>query len=156
MRHAVASGTSVKKGDTVIVLESMKMELEVKATCDGTVSFSVQPGSQVSNGQVLGKIGGTVAAPAPAPAAAPKVAAPAAAPAAAPTGAGTPVSSPVAGTLLRYAVDEGASVNKGDTVVILESMKMELEVKATVAGKIHFVAATGSQVSNGQTLAEIN
>ena len=156
LRHAVASGTSVKKGDTVIVLESMKMELEVKATCDGTVSFSVQPGSQVSNGQVLGKIGGTVAAPAPAPAAAPKVAAPAAAPAAAPTGAGTPVSSPVAGTLLRYAVDEGASVNKGDTVVILESMKMELEVKATVAGKIHFVAATGSQVSNGQTLAEIN
>ena len=156
LRHAVASGTSVKKGDTVIVLESMKMELEVKATCDGTVSFSVQPGSQVSNGQVLGKIGGTVAAPAPAPAAAPKTAAPAAAPAAAPTGAGTPVSSPVAGTLLRYAVDEGASVNKGDTVVILESMKMELEVKATVAGKIHFVAATGSQVSNGQTLAEIN
>ena len=154
LRHAVASGTSVKKGDTVIVLESMKMELEVKATCDGTVSFSVQPGSQVSNGQVLGKIGGTVAAPAPA--AAPKTAAPAAAPAAAPTGAGTPVSSPVAGTLLRYAVDEGASVNKGDTVVILESMKMELEVKATVAGKIHFVAATGSQVSNGQTLAEIN
>ena len=156
LRHAVASGTSVKKGDTVIVLESMKMELEVKATCDGTVSFSVQPGSQVSNGQVLGKIGGTVAAAAPAPAAAPKTAAPAAAPAAAPTGAGTPVSSPVAGTLLRYAVDEGASVNKGDTVVILESMKMELEVKATVAGKIHFVAATGSQVSNGQTLAEIN
>ena len=156
LRHAVASGTSVKKGDTVIVLESMKMELEVKATCDGTVSFSVQPGSQVSNGQVLGKIGGTVAAPAPAPAAAPKAAALAAAPAAAPTGAGTPVSSPVAGTLLRYAVDEGASVNKGDTVVILESMKMELEVKATVAGKIHFVAATGSQVSNGQTLAEIN
>ena len=154
LRHAVASGTSVKKGDTVIVLESMKMELEVKATCDGTVSFSVQPGSQVSNGQVLGKIGGTVAAPAPA--AAPKTAAPAAAPAAAPTGAGTPVSSPVAGTLLRYAVDEGSSVNKGDTVVILESMKMELEVKATVAGKIHFVAATGSQVSNGQTLAEIN
>ena len=48
------------------------------------------------------------------------------------------------------------AVNKGDTVVILESMKMELEVKATVAGKIHFVAATGSQVSNGQTLAEIN
>ena len=154
LRHAVASGTSVKKGDTVIVLESMKMELEVKATCDGTVSFSVQPGSQVFNGQVLGKIGGTVAAPAPA--AAPKTAAPAAALAAAPTGAGTPVSSPVAGTLLRYAVDEGASVNKGDTVVILESMKMELEVKATVAGKIHFVAATGSQVSNGQTLAEIN
>ena len=34
-------------------------------------------------------------------------------------------------------------------------MKMELEVKAPAAGKIHFVAATGSQVANGQTLAEV-
>ena len=81
--------------------------------------------------------------------------APAASAAPAVTG-GEDVNAPVAGTLLRYAVDNGASVSKGQTVIVLESMKMELEVKATVAGKIHFVAATGSQVSNGQTLAEIN
>ena len=155
LRHAVAAGTSVKKGDTVIVLESMKMELEVKAPCDGTVSFSVQPGSQVTAGQALGSVGGAVAAPAPAPApkAAPAKAAPVPSPVA--TGDGTPVPSPVAGTLLRYAVAEGASVNAGDTVIVLESMKMELEVKAPKAGKVHFVAATGTQVSNGQSLAEI-
>lgn len=153
LRYAVDSGASVKRGDTVIVLESMKMELEVKAPADGVVTFSVQPGSQVSAGQSLGSVGGAVSAPA-APAK-PKAAesAPAAAPAA--TGSGAPVPSPVAGTLLKYAVSEGSSVNKGDTVVILESMKMELEVKAPAAGKIHFVAATGSQVANGQTLAEI-
>lgn len=153
LRYAVDSGASVKRGDTVIVLESMKMELEVKAPADGVVTFSVQPGSQVSAGQSLGSVGGAVSAPvAPAK---PKAAesAPAAAPAA--TGSGAPVPSPVAGTLLKYAVSEGSSVNKGDTVVILESMKMELEVKAPAAGKIHFVAATGSQVANGQTLAEI-
>lgn len=153
LRYAVDSGASVKRGDTVIVLESMKMELEVKAPADGVVTFSVQPGSQVSAGQSLGSVGGAVSAPvAPAkPNAAES--APAAAPAAA--GSGAPVPSPVAGTLLKYAVSEGSSVNKGDTVVILESMKMELEVKAPAAGKIHFVAATGSQVANGQTLAEI-
>ena len=158
LRYAVDAGSTVKTGDTVIVLESMKMELEVKAPCDGVVNFTVTAGSQVASGQKLGSIGGKVAAPAPAPTA-PAAPAPAAAPAAASapaaSGAGKPVPSPVAGTLLRYAVDEGSAVNAGDTVIVLESMKMELEVKAPSAGKVHFAAATGSQVSNGQVIAEI-
>ncbi|MBP5520399.1 MAG: pyruvate carboxylase subunit B, partial [Treponema sp.] len=154
LRHAVAAGTKVNKGDTVIIVESMKMELEVKAPEAGTVSFSVQPGTQIQAGQVLGTLGG-VAAPAPAPAAAPAPkAAPAAAPAAA-SGAGTPVKAPVAGTLLRYAVSEGAAVKADTTVIIVESMKMELEIKAGAAGKIHFIAATGSQIAQGATLAEV-
>ena len=154
LRHAVAAGTKVNKGDTVIIVESMKMELEVKAPEAGTVSFSVQPGTQIQAGQVLGTLGGvSVAAPAPAAAPAPK-AAPAAAPAAA-SGAGTPVKAPVAGTLLRYAVSEGAAVQADTTVIIVESMKMELEIKAGAAGKVHFVAATGSQIAQGSTIAEI-
>ncbi|WP_027727870.1 sodium-extruding oxaloacetate decarboxylase subunit alpha [Treponema sp. C6A8] len=154
LRHAVAAGTKVNKGDTVIIVESMKMELEVKAPEAGTVSFSVQPGTQIQAGQVLGTLGGVaVAAPAPAAAPAPK-AAPAAAPAAA-SGAGTPVKAPVAGTLLRYAVSEGAAVQADTTVIIVESMKMELEIKAGAAGKVHFVAATGSQIAQGATIAEI-
>lgn len=154
LRYAVDSGASVKRGDTVIVLESMKMELEVKAPADGVVTFSVQPGTQVTAGQELGSVGGVAAAPAPVSKPAAK-AAPAEKAAPVASGSGTPVASPVAGTLLKYAVVEGASVNKGDTVVILESMKMELEVKSPAAGKIHFAVATGSQVANGQTLAEV-
>lgn len=154
LRYAVASGASVKRGDTVIVLESMKMELEVKAPADGVVTFSVQPGTQVTAGQELGSVGGVAAAPAPVSKPAAK-AEPAEKAAPVASGSGTPVASPVAGTLLKYAVAEGASVNKGDTVVILESMKMELEVKSPAAGKIHFAVATGSQVANGQTLAEV-
>lgn len=154
LRYAVDSGASVKRGDTVIVLESMKMELEVKAPADGVVTFSVQPGTQVTAGQELGSVGGVAAAPAPVSKPAAK-AAPAEKAAPVASGSGTPVASPVAGTLLKYAVSEGASVNKGDTVVILESMKMELEVKSPAAGKIHFAVATGSQVANGQTLAEV-
>lgn len=154
LRYAVDSGASVKRGDTVIVLESMKMELEVKAPADGVVTFSVQPGTQVTAGQELGSVGGVAAAPAPVSKPAAK-AEPAEKAAPVASGSGTPVASPVAGTLLKYAVSEGASVNKGDTVVVLESMKMELEVKSPAAGKIHFAVATGSQVANGQTLAEV-
>ena len=68
---------------------------------------------------------------------------------------GTPVKAPVAGTLLKYVVSEGASVNADTTIIMIESMKMELEVKAGKAGKVHFVAQPGSQISQDMTLAEI-
>ena len=154
LRYAVDNGASVSKGQTVIVLESMKMELEVKAPCNGTITFTAQTGSQVSNGQKLAVIGGTAAAPAaPAPAAS---AAPKAAPAApAAASGGKPVNAPVAGTLLRYEVSEGASVSADTTIIVVESMKMELEIKAGSAGKVHFLAATGSQITSGQAIAEI-
>ena len=159
LRYAVADGSQVKKGDTVIIVESMKMELEVKAPQDGKVTFTVPTGTQIQAGQAIAKLGGTVAAPvAPAPQPAAPVSTPApAAPAAAPaaSGSGKPVSAPVAGTLLRYAVAEGSSVKADTTVIIVESMKMELEIKAGAAGKIHFVAATGSQISQGAVLAEV-
>jgi sodium pump decarboxylase gamma subunit len=67
----------------------------------------------------------------------------------------TVIPSPVAGTILRYAVNEGAHVSSGDNVVIIESMKMELEIKATVAGNVHFLAPSGAQVASQQPLAEI-
>lgn len=160
LKHAVANGTQVKKGDTVIVLESMKMELEVKAPENGTINFVVQPGSQITAEQVLATLGGTVAAPAApvapvqnAPAAAPSQPAPVAP--AASTG-GKPVKAPVAGTILKYAVAEGDSVKPDTTIIMIESMKMELEIKAGFAGKVHFIAQPASQINADQTIAEIN
>ncbi len=152
LKQCFANGTKVTKGQTIIIVESMKMELEVKSPADGTISYTVPAGTQISNGQVIATIGGVVKA-APAPAAKP-AAAPAAPVAAAPAG-GKEVKAPVAGTLLKYAVAEGASVQADTTVIIVESMKMELEIKAGAAGKVHFVAAVGSQVSNGQAIATI-
>ncbi|MBE6353535.1 sodium-extruding oxaloacetate decarboxylase subunit alpha [Treponema sp.] len=152
LKQCFANGSKVNKGDTVIIIESMKMELEVKATESGTISYTVAAGTQIQNGQVLASIGGVVQAPAaPAPSAAP-----AAAPAPAPVSAGgTKVNAPVAGVYLRNAVNEGASVKKGDNIVIIESMKMELEIKAPCDGKVHFLATAGTQISNGQAVAEI-
>ena len=151
LKQCFANGTKVTKGQTVIIIESMKMELEVKSPADGTITYSVPTGTQITAGQVLASIGGVVKA-APAPAASP---APAAAPAASAPAGGKPVNAPVAGTLLKYAVAEGASVGADTTVIIIESMKMELEIKAGSAGKVHFLAATGSQVAAGQAVAEI-
>lgn len=154
LKQCFANGTKVSKGQTIIIIESMKMELEVKATDDGTITYSVAPGSQIQSGQVLATIGGVVvqSAPVAKPVASPAAPAPAAPVA---SGNGTKVNAPVAGVFLRTAVAEGASVKKGDNVVIIESMKMELEIKAPVDGKVHFLASAGTQLTNGQPVAEI-
>ena len=154
LKQCFANGTKVSKGQTIIIIESMKMELEVKATADGTITYSVAPGTQIQSGQVLAAIGGVVVQPA---SVAKPVASPAAPAPAAPvsSGNGTKVNAPVAGVFLRTAVAEGASVKKGDNVVIIESMKMELEIKAPVDGKVHFLASAGTQLTNGQPVAEI-
>lgn len=153
LKHVVSSGANVKKGDTVVMIESMKMELEVKATADGPITFTVQPGTQIAAGEVIANIGGGVVVAAPAPVAAP--AAPVAAPAPAAPSGGVVVSAPVAGTLLKTMVAEGASVKSGDTIIMIESMKMELEIKASSNGAVHFLCTAGSQISAGQALAEI-
>ena len=68
---------------------------------------------------------------------------------------GEKLLAPVTGTILRYNVAEGTQVSEGQTVIMLESMKMELEINASKAGAIHFLAAVGVQVAEGDPLAEI-
>lgn len=93
------------------------------------------------------------AAPAPkaAPAAAPKAAAPAA-------GAGSvKVSAAVPGKVVKIVASVGQSVKAGDSVVIVESMKMEIPVVAPQDGTIASIdVAEGAAVENGDTLATMN
>lgn len=93
------------------------------------------------------------AAPAPkaAPAAAPKAAAPAA-------GAGSvKVSAAVPGKVVKIVASVGQSVKAGDSVVIVESMKMEISVVAPQDGTIASIdVAEGAAVENGDTLATMN
>ena len=152
LKHVAPAGSDVKKGDTVMMIESMKMELEVKAPEAGKISYAVQPGTQITAGQTLASLGGVVqAAPVatPTPASAPVAAAPASA-----TG-GKPVNAPVAGTLLKLVVAEGAAVKEDTTIIMIESMKMELEIKAGAAGTVHFLSQPGTQITSGQLLAEV-
>ena len=97
---------------------------------------------------------GSVSAPAAAPKAAPK-AAPAAAPKAG-TGA-VKVTASVPGKVVKVAASVGQAVKAGDSVVILESMKMEIPVVAPQDGTIASIdVAEGASVENGDTLATMN
>ena len=100
------------------------------------------------------------AAPRPAPAApkaAPKAEAPraeAAAPAAAVDG--TPLTAPMPGMIVRYVKEVGDTVDKGETVVILEAMKMENALPAPVGGTVKAVNfATGDSVAKDAILCVI-
>ena len=68
---------------------------------------------------------------------------------------GKPVNAPVAGTLLKYVVAEGASVSADTTIIMIESAKMELEIKAGATGSVHFITPAGTQITAGQTIAEV-
>jgi acetyl-CoA carboxylase biotin carboxyl carrier protein len=52
-----AAGAKVAEGDTVIILESMKMEMPVEAPCGGTIAeIRVKEGQAVNEGQVVATI----------------------------------------------------------------------------------------------------
>ena len=97
-------------------------------------------------------------APAAAPAAAPVAAAPAApAPAAAPAGSGEAVAAPMPGTILKVNVTAGQAVKSGDTLCVLEAMKMENEIKAPRDGVVNTVAVQkGASVNTGDALVYLN
>ncbi|MFC5730439.1 MULTISPECIES: biotin/lipoyl-binding carrier protein [Nocardioides] len=58
--------------------------------------------------------------------------------------------------VLRVEVEEGATVAAGDTVVLLESMKMEIPVVAEVGGVVGAVkVSVGDVVQEGDVLVEI-
>ena len=93
------------------------------------------------------------AAPAPKPVARP-VAKPAAAPAAAPVAkpaasAKSGVKSPLPGVILDIKVNVGDEVKKGQTIIILEAMKMENSINADKDGKV-----TAINVSKGESVLE--
>ncbi|HVL65071.1 MAG TPA: biotin/lipoyl-binding carrier protein [Actinomycetota bacterium] len=57
----------------------------------------------------------------------------------------------------KVVVSEGDEVDEGDTLVILESMKMEIPVEATAAGRVSQIAVTeGATVQEGDVIAVID
>ena len=56
----------------------------------------------------------------------------------------TPVTSPMVGKILNIQVKVGGKVKEGDTIIVMESMKMEIPVVAPVTG-----AVTGIRVVPG-------
>jgi acetyl-CoA/propionyl-CoA carboxylase biotin carboxyl carrier protein len=69
---------------------------------------------------------------------------------------GDSVTSPMQGTIVKVVVEEGASVEIGDSIVVLEAMKMEQPITAHKAGTVSGLsAAVGEVVASGAVLCEI-
>ena len=98
---------------------------------------SVGPGGAVQTVQAAAPAAAAQPAAAPAPAA----------------GGGEPLASPLSGNIWKVQVSEGQTVEAGDVVIILEAMKMETEVRATIAGTVSSIQVKeGDAVHSGDTL----
>lgn len=122
-----------------VTVNDVPFEVEMEET--------VRPTKSVAKPVV---VAAPAAAPAPAPAATP---APAAAPAA---GAGKKVVAPLPGTITSVEVQVGQAVKAGDTVIVLEAMKMQNNIEAETSGTITSVLVNkGDSVMEGATLVTI-
>ncbi len=158
-----ANGQKVKKGDVLLVIESMKMANDIVSEVDGTVkNIAVTQGQSVNQGDLLVEmVADAVAAassPAPAVAPAPK-AAPAAAPVAAapkaPAGAKV-VEAPLPGTITKILVTPGQTIKSGEVVIKMEAMKMENDITSEFAGTVKAILVEqGGQVQSGQAMIEL-
>lgn len=106
----------------VVTLNGKKFEVEVEKVGGGK-SLSRQP-------MVRGE---RKVEAAPAPAAAP-VSTPTPAPVS--TGVGTEITSPMPGSIWEIKVNVGDTVKYGDTLIVLEAMKMENDIPATADGTV--------------------
>ena len=161
----VSDGQKVKQGDTVITMEAMKMENAITAEADGTIlKVRTSVGASVNQGDVLVDFqaegqplsdsprGGEKPQPVEKPAA--KEALPPTGGAG--SGASKNVEAPLPGTIKQVCVSVGQEVAAGDTVVVMEAMKMENNITAEFAGKVAAVKVNvGDQVQSGQALVEL-
>ncbi len=69
---------------------------------------------------------------------------------------GDSVTSPMQGTIVKVTVEEGQEVAEGDTIVVIEAMKMEQPLKAHKAGTVTGLAAeVGATVTSGESICEL-
>ena len=160
-----ANGQHVKKGDVLLVIEAMKMANDIVSDVEGTVQrIAVAEGQSVNQGDLLVElVADAIAAPA---AAAAPVAKPAPAPAAAPAPvAAAPkpalgakvVEAPLPGTITKVLVKPGQALKAGETVCMMEAMKMENSITVEFAGTVKAVnVEVGAQVQSGQVLVELD
>lgn len=128
-----------------IKVNGQAYEVEVEEVAGGFAPAPVVPVAAAPASAVA-----PVAAPAPEKAEAKAAPAPVAAPA-----GGTQLKAPMPGTVIDFKATNGAAVKKGQTVLILEAMKMENEIVAPADGVITFVASKGASVNTDDLLAVI-
>lgn len=94
--------------------------------------------------EAVNEVAGSISAPvsAPAPAAAP-----------APVTGGQTIDAPIAGKVLKINVKVGDTVKKGQNVAVIEAMKLENEIPASIEGTVKEIrVSVGAQVNNKDVL----
>lgn len=67
------------------------------------------------------------------------------------------VRSEMMGSIVRVSVEEGARIERGDTIAVIECMKTEIPVQAQRAGTVtHLAIAEGSAVESGDLIAVLD
>lgn len=149
--HKIAKLIEIVSKSDVSEINLKQGEEELKITREKAVAQSVQTVISAPVAAPVVQAAPVAAAPAPAPAAAP----------AAPDAAKL-MKSPMVGTFYRSAsptaapfVEEGASVKEGDTLCIIEAMKMMNQIQADRSGVIKkILVENGSAVEFDQPLFE--
>lgn len=153
---SVKEGDEVKKGQTLLILEAMKMESEIAAPIDGKIiKISIRERSPVQEGDILMIIENKDLKDKQA--AKPVRRSSQAAP--------TPVEfvakdnilrAPIPGTIMDILVKTGDRVTEDTVILILEAMKMESEIHSVGSGVIGKVfVQKGDMVQEGDPLIEL-
>jgi len=120
-------------------------------------SYTITVNGNVYDVTVEENVGGAVAAPVRKAAPVAPKAAPAAAPKAASAAGGIKVTAGAAGKVFKIEASVGQKVSKGDAVVIIEAMKMEIPVVAPEDGTVASIdVAVGDAIESGAVLATLN
>lgn len=150
------TGDVVKAGDVLLILESMKVQNEVRAPVGGEiVGIYVSERSSVRRGDRLVSI--AVAEKPPtlpqAVSVRPKTTAQAEKPSPSLVSGARVVNCPMPGTIVSIKVTAGDAVKAGDVLLILESMKIQNEIRAPKDGRVKEIhVAEGENVRRGERL----
>ena len=137
----VKVGDTIKVGDTVAILEAMKMENNITSDFAGKIiSISVKEGETVASDAVLMEVASANATTTTTVSAV----------------TGKVVSTPMPGNIIEVKVKVGDKVKAGDSIMTLEAMKMENDITSDYSGTIKQVfVKEGETVASDAKLVEI-
>jgi len=150
----VSEGQEVKKGQTIIILEAMKMQSEIASPFDAKIGrIFVKERSPIQEGDLMMTLEGVEVKPATQP----KTPRPSAAALAEKSAAPQEkiLRAPIPGTIMEVKISQGSYVQEGEVALILEAMKMESEIHCNCSGRVSKVLVNkGDIVQEGDVLIE--
>ena len=161
-RWHIADGASIEKGQVLVTLETDKISNELEAEVAGKISITIPEGEEVEIGTVIGLIDqAAVREVVPASELAPSPPEKSAAETLGSEGEKVNITVPSAGesitsaTVAVWAVSNNDYVEKGQSLVSLDTDKVSSELEAEVSGIITIEVAEGTEVSIGEKLGSI-